>query len=70
MALAATAIADPSADPLHPRANEIVEATGIVSNVSAVSWGAIFAGAAVAAAASLILLSLGTGLGLSAISPW
>jgi|SRR6185295_15748940 hypothetical protein len=40
------------------------------SNVSAVSWGAIFAGAAAAAVLSLILLLLGTGLGLSALSPW
>lgn len=37
---------------------------------SAVSWGAIFAGAAAAAALSLILLMLGLGLGLSAVSPW
>ena len=37
---------------------------------SAVSWSAVFAGATVAAALSLILLLLGTGLGLSAISPW
>lgn len=38
---------------------------------SAVSWGAILAGAAAAAAAlSLILLILGTGLGLSSVSPW
>ena len=37
---------------------------------SAVSWGAIFAGAAGAAALSLILLVLGVGLGLSAVSPF
>ncbi len=37
---------------------------------SAVSWSAIFAGAAVASALSLILLILGTGLGLSSVSPW
>ncbi len=37
---------------------------------SAVSWGAVMAGAAVAAALSLILLMLGTGLSLSAVSPW
>ena len=37
---------------------------------SAVSWGAIFAGAAAAAALSLILFILGTGLGLSSVSPW
>ncbi len=39
-------------------------------DVSAVSWGAIVAGAVVAAALSLILLILGTGLGLSTVSPW
>lgn len=45
-------------------------AIGSTLSGSAVSWGAIFAGAAGAAALSLILLILGTGLGLSAISPW
>ncbi|WP_235581419.1 MULTISPECIES: hypothetical protein [unclassified Rhizobacter] len=37
---------------------------------SAVSWGAVLAGAAGAAALSLILMILGVGLGLSALSPW
>ena len=37
---------------------------------SAVSWAAVFAGAAGAAALSLIMLRLGTGLGLSVVSPW
>ncbi|MEO6030293.1 MAG: hypothetical protein ABIP61_00085 [Burkholderiaceae bacterium] len=37
---------------------------------SAVSWGAIVAGAMAAAALSLILLILGVGLGLSSVSPW
>ena len=37
---------------------------------SAVSWGAIIAGAAGAAAMSLVLFLLGTGLGLAAVSPW
>lgn len=37
---------------------------------SAVSWGAIAAGAAAGASLSLILLILGVGLGLSSISPW
>ncbi|MGL4966649.1 MAG: hypothetical protein ACRC67_35840 [Inquilinus sp.] len=37
---------------------------------SAVSWGAIFAGAAVAAAVSLALMILGAGFGLSIVSPW
>jgi hypothetical protein len=36
----------------------------------AVSWGAVLAGAAIAAALSLILLMLGVGLGLSSVSPW
>jgi len=40
------------------------------ANTSAVSWGAIVAGAAAIAALSLILLILGTGLGLSSVSPW
>lgn len=40
------------------------------SPASAVSWGAIVAGAAAAASLSLILLILGVGLGLSSVSPW
>lgn len=35
-----------------------------------VSWAAVFAGGVGAAAFALILLTLGTGLGLTAISPW
>lgn len=37
---------------------------------SAVSWGAIFAGAFAAAGVSLILVLVGAGLGFSAASPW
>jgi hypothetical protein len=37
---------------------------------SAVSWAAVIGGAFVAASLSLILFSLGTGLGFSAVSPW
>src|SRR5580704_17590268 len=37
---------------------------------SGVSWAAVFGGAFVTAAFSLILLSLGTGLGLASVSPW
>jgi hypothetical protein len=37
---------------------------------SGVSWGAVVGGAFVAAAVSLILLALGTGFGLSVVSPW
>jgi hypothetical protein len=37
---------------------------------SGVSWGAVIGGSFVAAASYLILLALGAGFGLSAISPW
>jgi hypothetical protein len=37
---------------------------------SAVSWAAVFAGAFATSALSLILLALGTGVGLSSLSPW
>ena len=37
---------------------------------SAVSWAAIFAGAAGAAALSMLLLILGIGFGFTAVSPW
>src|ERR1700689_1361030 len=37
---------------------------------SATSWGAIVAGAGPAAASTLILIVLGGGLGLAAVSPW
>ncbi|MEM0644685.1 hypothetical protein AAFL48_23930 [Klebsiella michiganensis] len=41
-----------------------------VNSASAVSWGAIFAGAAAAASLALMLLMLGAGLALTSISPW
>jgi hypothetical protein len=37
---------------------------------SAVSWGAVIAGAFAAAAASLILFAVGSGFGLATASPW
>jgi hypothetical protein len=40
------------------------------SNSSGVSWAAVIGGAFVTAALSLILLALGTGVGLSSVSPW
>lgn len=40
------------------------------SPTSGVAWPAIIAGAFAAAAVSLILVALGAGLGLAAISPW
>jgi hypothetical protein len=38
--------------------------------LSAVSWPAVFAGAFVATAATIMLLSLGSGLGLASVSPY
>lgn len=40
------------------------------SGTSGVSWGAVIAGAFVAAALSLSLLALGAGFGLLSVSPW
>ncbi|HLJ38376.1 MAG TPA: hypothetical protein VKT54_08205 [Steroidobacteraceae bacterium] len=37
---------------------------------SAISWGAIIGGAVVAAAVSLVLIALGAGFDLAAVSPW
>jgi hypothetical protein len=63
---ASTIATDPRRDPLL-----YGTATGAVpSGPTAVSWPAIFAGAAAAAALSFILLLLGTGLGMSSLSPW
>src|ERR1700719_2043017 len=45
-------------------------ASTIVDAQSAVSWGAIAAGAVGAAALSLLLIAFGAGLGLSSVSPW
>ena len=40
------------------------------SSASAAAWPAIFAGAVVAVSASLILIALGSGIGLASVSPW
>ena len=45
-------------------------ASTIMDAQSAVSWGAIAAGAVGAAALALLLIAFGAGLGLSAVSPW
>jgi len=46
------------------------EPTRKEAHSSGIAWGAVIGGAVVAAALYLILLALGAGLGLSAISPW
>jgi hypothetical protein len=45
-------------------------ASTIADAQSAVSWGAIAAGAVGAAALALLLIAFGAGLGLSTVSPW
>jgi hypothetical protein len=52
--------------PLRPETSVI----GAEGTQSAVSWAAIFAGALAAIVATIILFVLGTGVGLSMISPW
>ncbi|WP_225772823.1 hypothetical protein [Inquilinus sp. Marseille-Q2685] len=47
-----------------------IAAPAVEAASSGVSWGAVFAGAAVAAAITLALMVLGTGFGLSLVSPW
>jgi len=56
---------------VHPAAAVPVSpALANESPVSAVSWAAIFAGAATAVAVSLLLAALGAGLGFASISAW
>jgi hypothetical protein len=61
-----------SQDPLATATVAVVTPPPVIAPAHdhAVSWGAIFAGAAAAAALSLVLLILGVGLGLSSVSPW
>jgi hypothetical protein len=42
----------------------------VESSVSAISWAAIFGGAIAASSVAVVLVLLGAGLGLSAVSPW
>ena len=46
--------------------SEVPDETG----TSSVSWAAVLSGALVAAALSLVLIALGSGLGLMSVSPW
>jgi hypothetical protein len=47
-----------------------MHAAGVETRGSAVSWGAIAAGAVVALSTALLLVTFGTGLGLASLSPW
>ena len=60
----------PSATQHQPPTRFTDASTHNEAHASGVSWAAVIAGAFVTAALSLILLSLGTGLGLSSVSPW
>jgi len=48
----------------------IPDPVGVESRTSGVSWGAIVAGGVASAAMAFILMTLGAGLGLIAVSPW
>ena len=57
--------------PVIERQSSVTELPGKnEAYASGVSWAAVIGGAFVAASLSLILISLGTGLGFSAVSPW
>lgn len=57
--------------PIVERSTTLVEVPGKNEAYSAgVSWAAVIGGAFVSASLALILLSLGTGLGFSSVSPW
>lgn len=47
-----------------------VSDVGIESNVPALAWGPVIGGATAAAAITLILLLVGSGVGLTMVSPW
>jgi hypothetical protein len=49
--------------------SQIIE-PGSGAQQSAVAWPAIFAGAVIASAVTIMLLILGSGIGLSSVSPW
>lgn len=64
-------MAHPARTPLtQPQSDVAAPITSNEVSSSALSWAAVIGGAFVAAATSLILLVLGTGVGLSSVSPW
>ena len=66
-----TAIDTSSADIARPYPSGVATDAELAAKpASAVSWAAIFAGAVTAAAVSLLLLALGSGLGLATAGPW
>lgn len=63
-----TVVFPTASDPHQGQSENFVAATP--AGGTAISWSAVFAGAAGAAVISLLLLILGVGLGLSSVSPW
>src|ERR1700680_4665477 len=55
---------------IEPRGGLLVADAGAGDTASAVSWGAIIAGAFVIASIGLMLMALGSGFGLASVSPW
>jgi hypothetical protein len=53
-----------------PTVSSVAEVATRESQVTAVAWPAIFAGAFVAAAVTILLVALGSGIGLASVSPW
>jgi hypothetical protein len=65
-------LAHPATAPsTHPQQSRFAEPTvNNEASSSGISWAAVIGGVVVPAAISLILLALGTGVGLSSVSPW
>ena len=63
-------MATPTGFELRPQPRLEYTSAANEANQSGVSWAAVTGGAFVAASFSLTLLALGTGLGLSSVSPW
>ncbi|WP_158802910.1 MULTISPECIES: hypothetical protein [unclassified Acidisoma] len=53
-----------------PIVSPVGEVSARESQVTAVAWPAIIAGAFVAAAVTILLVALGSGIGLASVSPW
>jgi len=53
-----------------PTVSSVGEVATRESQVTAVAWPAIIAGAFVAAAVTILLVALGSGIGLASVSPW
>jgi hypothetical protein len=59
-----------SKSPVSYQSDSVTSSVSNEANSSGVSWSAVIVGAFVTAALALILLALGTGVGLSSVSLW